>query len=88
MSWEAFKERLQDRFRISVEGMLLSQLWNLKMETIVADYRKRFEMTTTSLPKVAENVLETTFLNGLHPALKAEVISRRPVGLDEIRASA
>ncbi|XP_038875910.1 uncharacterized protein LOC120068265 [Benincasa hispida] len=81
-SWEGFKERLQDRSRVYVEGTLLPQLWNLRMETVV-DYRKRFEITTAPILEAAKNILETAFLNGLHPAIKAEVISRSPVGLEE-----
>lgn len=33
---------------------------------------------------MTEDVLEGTFLNGLRSAVRAEVISRRPVGLEDM----
>lgn len=54
------------------------------METTVADYQKCFEIASVPSLGAIEDVLEMTFLKGLHLAIKVEVISRRDVGLDEI----
>lgn len=48
----------------------------------------KFEIYSTPIPGLAEEVLENTFLNGLCPAVRAEVISRRPCSLEEIMEEA
>lgn len=43
-----------------------------------------FEELSASLPDLAENILESTFFNGLNPVIRVEVLCMRPVGLEEI----
>lgn len=41
-SWDDFKNMVKDWFRISMEGTVLSRLWNLKTESLEAEYQKQF----------------------------------------------
>lgn len=81
-NWKEMKERMLERWRPTLEGTLTNQLLTIKQEGAYADYRQKFEIFSAPLPNLKESVLVTAFLNGLHPSLKAEVVSRRPVGLD------
>lgn len=55
----------------------------IKQEGTYAEYHRKFEIYSAPLPNLEETVLVTVFLNGLRPSLKAAVVSRRPVGLDQ-----
>lgn len=88
LTWPELKKRIFDRFRPSQEGNLMSRFLAIKQETTVAEFRKRFEFFPATIPGLAEEVMENTFLSGLCLAIRAEVISRRPVGLDEIMKEA
>lgn len=39
---------------------------------------------STTLPQLLDEVLESAFLNGLDPILRAEVLTTEPNGLDQI----
>jgi len=54
----------------------------------VADFRERFEALSAPLSHLSDEVLESTFLNGLDPEIKAEVLSYEPVGLGQIMRAA
>lgn len=54
----------------------------------MAEYIKKFEVYFASLPELPETVLENTFLNSLKLAVKAAVVSRIPIGLEEIMLEA
>lgn len=62
----------------------MARFLSIKQDGSLEDYRQKFEMYSAPLPGLSEEVMENTFLNGLIPELRAEVISRRPEGLDEI----
>ena len=47
------------------------------------EYVKKFVNYSAPLPYIAESVLRDTFLIGLEPALKAEVVSRHPQTLED-----
>lgn len=76
------------RFRLSQEGSLCARFLAIKQEDTVVEYRKKFEVYSAPLPDMSETVLENTFLNGLKPEVKEAVVSRRPVGLEEITIEA
>lgn len=60
----------------------------IKQEDTVTEYQKKFEVYFAPLSEFPKTVLENTFLNGLKPDLKAAVVSRQPVGLEEIMLEA
>lgn len=60
----------------------------VKQEGIVVDFRKWFEIYAVPVLELPPVVLESMFLNGLNPTVRAEVVSRRPVGLREIMKEA
>lgn len=87
-SWEELKSRLFSRFRPPQEGTLMARFLALKQDGTVAEFRKKFEIYSAPIPHVAEDVLENSFLNGLKPQIRADVLSRRPIGLEEIMEEA
>lgn len=82
-TWEELKSRLFSRFQPPQEGTLMARFLVLKQVSIVADFCKKFEIYSAPIPHVAEDVLKNAFLNGLQPAIRAEVMSRRSMGLEE-----
>lgn len=63
--------------------MLTNWLTTIKQKGSYTEYHQKFEVYSTPLPNMKESVLVMVFLNGLRPSLKAEVMSRRPLGLDQ-----
>lgn len=51
---------------------------------MVSEYRERFEALSAPLPHLLDEVLESTFLNGLDPEVRAEIICYEPKGLGQI----
>lgn len=75
-------------FRPTQEGSLCARFLAIKQEGSVANYNKKFVMFSAPLPHLTEEVLENTYLNGLRLPIRAEVIGRRPVGLEDIMEQA
>ncbi|KAL0541464.1 hypothetical protein IC582_021509 [Cucumis melo] len=83
-SWSNLKKRLLVRFRSSRDGTILGKFLRVKQETTVDDYRNLFDKLVTPLSDVPDSVVENTFMNGLFPWIRAEVILCRPKGLAEM----
>lgn len=84
LDWDDLKTWLFDRFRPSKEGHQCAHLLVLaiKQETTMVKYRQQFEALSAPLPQISEEVLESTFLNGLDSVIRAEVLAMEPLGLD------
>lgn len=54
----------------------------------MSEYRERFEALSASLPHLTDEELESTFLNGLDPGVRAEVVCYEPKGLGQIMRAA
>ncbi|XP_022131713.1 uncharacterized protein LOC111004816 [Momordica charantia] len=56
----------------------------IKQEGSVEEYQEAFEALSATQPHLVEEVLESDYLNGLNPILRAEVLASKPTGLDQI----
>ncbi|KAA0050629.1 transposon Tf2-1 polyprotein isoform X1 [Cucumis melo var. makuwa] len=84
LSWSNLKERLLVRFRSSRDGTVLGKFLRVKQETTVDEYRNLFDKLVAPLSDVPDSVVEDTFMNGLFPWIRAEVVFCRPKGLAEM----
>ena len=84
MSWEDFKRRLLARFRPSQEGTFHEQFLAIRQTGTVAEYRRDFEMLSAPLNGLSMEVMESTFVKGLKPEVKAKLRLMRPSGLGQI----
>lgn len=82
--WGNLKNRMLERFCPSQEGSLCARFLAVRQEGTVAEFRKQFETLAVPLPHLAEEVLESTFLNGLSPEVRSEVRCFGPEGLEAI----
>lgn len=87
-SWRVLKYRMLERFRPSQEGSLCARFLSIRQEKTVAEYRQQFEALVAPLPHLSEEVLESTFLNGLSPEIKSEVLCFEPLGLEALMKAA
>lgn len=87
-SWDDLKARMYKMYRPSQEGSLCAQFLAIKQEGSVAEFNKLFIKYSAPVPQISEEVLEGTYLNGLIPTIRAEVISRRPTGLEDLMEQA
>lgn len=55
---------------------------------LVAEYRRKFEVSAASLQDIPEEVLEGIFANGLKAEIRAKLRLLKPVGLTEIMDTA
>ncbi|XP_031745972.1 uncharacterized protein LOC116406393 [Cucumis sativus] len=86
--WHNLKERLLVRFRSSREGSICGQFLRIKQQTTVEEYRNEFDRLMAPLADLQDRVVEETFMNGLFPWIKAEVVFCKPVGLAEMMHAA
>ncbi|KAA0049930.1 transposon Tf2-1 polyprotein isoform X1 [Cucumis melo var. makuwa] len=70
--------------RSSRDGTILGKFLQVKQESTVDDYRNLFDKLVAPLSDVPDPVVEDTFMNGLFPWIRAEVILCRPKGLAEM----
>lgn len=88
VGWDDFKIRLFIQFRPSQEGSLCAQFLAIHQAGIVAEYRRTFEALSAPVQGSSEEVLEGTFVNGLHPLIRAKVFSRETTGLRNVLRAA
>ena len=74
------KRRLLLHFRPTQEGSLCKQLLAVRQQGTVAAYRREFEILATPLKGILEEVMESTFMNGLLPEIRAELHLLQPYG--------
>ena len=72
------------RFRPIQEGSLCEQFLAVRQQGIVAAYWREFEILMTPLKGISEEVMESTFMNGLLPDIRAELCLLQPYGLGHL----
>lgn len=82
--WNDLKGRLQDQFHPMKEGRQCAQLLSIKQEGTFAKYCQTFEAWAVAVPQLSDKVLESAFLNGLDPVMRAEFRALEPKGLDQV----
>ena len=82
-SWEESKLRLLVRFSQNQEGSLCEKFLSLKQESTVREYRRVFVSLASPWPNLPEHVMESAFINGLRPDIRAEVRMLKPGGAIE-----
>ncbi|KAL0537842.1 hypothetical protein IC582_026831 [Cucumis melo] len=82
-SWTNLKERLLVRFQSTREGTVCGRFLRIQQETTVEEYRNRFDKLVAPLSDLEDRVVEETFMTGLFPWIRAEVILCKPKGLAE-----
>ncbi|XP_024017591.1 uncharacterized protein LOC112090471 [Morus notabilis] len=82
--WTELKRKVLERFHSTQEGTLCEKFLSLHQETTVREYRRQFEMLAALLAEIPEQVLESAFVNGLKPEVRAEVRMMKPNGLGRI----
>lgn len=75
-------------FPTVVRRSLCAPFLAVKKLTTVGNYREQFEALSAPLPRLAEEVLKSTFLNGLDLKVRVEVLCFELVGLGQIRKAA
>lgn len=83
-TWESFQQKLLLRFRPTQEGSLCEKLLAIRQERSVEEYRRMFQALAAPLVDLLEEVLASTYINGLKPTIKAEVRLHQPIGLGRI----
>ena len=83
-SWENLKRRLLLCFRPTQEGSLCEQFLAVWQQGTVATYRQEFEILATPLKGISEEVMESTFMNGLLPEIRAELRLLQPYELGHL----
>lgn len=87
-SWDELKIRIFVRFRPTKEGSLCARFLSIRQEGTVAEYHRTFEEWAAPVRGLTDEVLESTFTNGLHPLIRAEVLSREVRGLKQTMRAA
>lgn len=78
--WKTLKLRLLQRFRYPRQGTVCSQFLAIKQESIVEEYINLFDKLCSAITSFMNEILESTFMNGLVPWVRAEVECLKPVG--------
>ncbi|GMN32864.1 hypothetical protein TIFTF001_046644 [Ficus carica] len=82
--WQELKTLLLERFRLTQEGSTCEKFLAIRQEGTVYDYHRLFEALSSPLTDLSEEVLESTFINGLRADIWAEVRMMKPSGLPRI----
>ena len=83
-SWENLKKRLLLHFRPTQEGSLCEKFLAVRQRGSMAAYRREFEILATPLKGISEEVMESTFMNGLLPEIRVELRPLQPYGLGHL----
>lgn len=75
-------------FRPTQDGSLCEKFFAVKQEGLVAEFRRAFEVLAAPLKDLPDEVLESTFMNGLLPKIWAEICLLCPTGLSQIMEAA
>ncbi|KAA0050169.1 Ty3/gypsy retrotransposon protein [Cucumis melo var. makuwa] len=87
-SWSNMKERLLVRFRSNKDGTIGGQFLRIKQEGTVEEYINLFDKMVAPVNDLPEWVIEDTFMNGLLPWVRSEVVFCRPKSLAEMMEAA
>ncbi|XP_028552383.1 uncharacterized protein LOC114580110 [Dendrobium catenatum] len=81
--WAEFREMCLDRFRPPKEGTHHEQFFALTQTGTVSAYRDRFELLSSRLRGMTDEVLEGNFMKGLKPHIRSAVRAAKPRSLRE-----
>ena len=87
-NWNDLKRQLLSHFGSSRDGSLCERFLGIRQVGTVADYRKEYELMSATMTGLPDEVLESTFVKGLKPEIRAEVRVLKPMGLDQIMETA
>lgn len=87
-SWEQKKFRVLEQFSTSYEMTARERLMTLKQTGTVREYYRDFISLPTNAPEVPDAVLETAFMIGLKPQIRARVKLMEPRNLRKIMSVA
>lgn len=71
LSWDQMKYRVLEQFSTNHETTARERLMTLKQEGTVREYIKDFISLASNAPELSDTVLETAFMIGLKPQIKA-----------------
>ncbi|GMN35142.1 hypothetical protein TIFTF001_042175 [Ficus carica] len=68
--WPELKTLMLERFGLTQEGSTCEKFLAIQQEGTVRDYQCQFEAVSSLLIDLSEDVLESTFVNGLRPDIQ------------------
>ena len=80
-SWNGLKRQILGRFGSSQAGSLCERFLDIRQTGTVAEYRQDYELMSTSMTGLPDEVLESAFVKGLKLEIRAEVRVFKPIGL-------
>ncbi|TYK00067.1 ty3-gypsy retrotransposon protein [Cucumis melo var. makuwa] len=80
-SWDDLKQKMLRRFQTIRDGTLVDRFFTVKQESMMEEYRNRFDKYLALIAFLQTVVLEETFMNGLSPWLKTKVDVLEPRGV-------
>ena len=83
-SWDNLKRQLLLRFCPTQEGSLCEQFLAVRQQGTVAAYWREFEILATPLKGILDEVMESTFMNGLLLEIRAELCLLQLYGLGHL----
>lgn len=87
-NWYDLKIRLFVRFRPSQEGSLCARFLAIRQEGTIMEYCRLFEELSAPVKGLSDEVMKGMFVNGLHPLIRAEILSREVTGLRRVMRTA
>lgn len=75
------KRQLLRRFGSSQAGSLCEHFLNIQHCGTVAEYQRDFEVMSATMVELLDEILESMFVKGLKPEIRAEVRFSKPIGL-------
>lgn len=88
VSWEQMKYRVLEQFSTTHDISARERLMTLKQEGTVREYIKEFISLASNAPEVSDTMLETAFMIGLKPQIKAGVKLMEPRSLRKMMSVA
>lgn len=82
-SWSDFKKEVIERFHCKQLGDEYEQLFALKQESTMAEYREQFELLSAPLENVRDEILLGAFMNGLKEDIRCDVKLLHPQNLKQ-----
>lgn len=80
---DVFRDRFKERFKPSRGCSTLDMLLGITQKGTVDEYMEQFEELCVGLPRVADEVLFSTFIRGLKKNLRDQVLRCRPRDLND-----
>ena len=81
-SWADLKRQLLSRFGSSQAGSLCERFLGIKQVGSMAEYGREYELMSATMTGLPDEVLESTFVKGLKPKIRAKVSVLKPIGLE------